>query len=154
MILQSFVYASTRDLKIFCSIMWSIWKHRNSVVWNNRHKTPFQVTNEASATLFQWQQAQVTQMRQSSCFDRECLMVWQPPPSGWLTCNVDAAFFENDDGRSSYDCILRNETGGFVAGRGCRLSGALDFRVAKALAFRAVLSWITQMCTLSLTASM
>lgn len=61
---------SIKDLKMLCSVMWSIWNHRNSVVWNNRNKTCSQVTNKASSTLFQWQQAQVTQNRQSACYDR------------------------------------------------------------------------------------
>ena len=64
-----------------------------------------------------------------------------PPPPGWLTCNVDAAFFDKEC-KSSFGCILRDDSGGFVACCGGRLVGALDPRVAEALAFREALSWL------------
>lgn len=126
---------------MMCVVMWSIWNHRNAVVWNRRYKTCSQVINEASSTLFQWQQAQVSQDRQSACHAGEGMMVWHPPPLGWETCNVDAAFFEKEN-RSSYGCNLRDSSGSFVAGRGGQLLGALDSRVAEALAFREALSWL------------
>lgn len=62
-------------------------------------------------------------------------------PSGWLTCNLDATFFEKDY-KCSFRCILRYETRGFLAGCGGRLTGALDPRVVEFMAFREALSWI------------
>lgn len=79
MVVNLFDTLSLKDLELICSVMWSIWNHRNSVVWNNLVKTCIQVTNEASSSLFQWQQAQVTQNRQSNCLEREGMMVWHPP---------------------------------------------------------------------------
>lgn len=102
------------------------------------------VINEASSSVFQWQQAQVSQNRISSCISREGMLTWKPPPSGWLSCNVDAAFWEKES-RGSFGCILRDESGDFVAGYGGKLSGAIDSRVAEALAFREALSWLKKL---------
>lgn len=99
---------------------------------------------KASSSLFQWKQAQVNQNRQSACYGREGMMVWHPPPQGGQTCNVDAAFFEKDN-RSSYGCILRDDSGNFVAGCGGRLLGALEPRVPEALAFLEALSWLKKL---------
>lgn len=110
MILNLFDSMPTKELELICSLASSIWNHRNSVVWNNRFKTPSHVINEASSTLFQWQQA-----------------------------------FSEKDGRSSFGCILIDETGSFMAGCGGQLSGALDPRVAEVLAFREALSWLKNM---------
>lgn len=96
---------------MFYSIMWGIWNHKNSVVWYNHHKSPTQVINDASSTLFQLQQAQVNQDRQGPCFDREGLLVWKPPPPGWLTYNIYADFHKSDD-KSSFGCIVRDDSGG------------------------------------------
>lgn len=79
--------------------------------------------------------------RHSASLVREGMMVWHPPPTGWRSCSIDAAFFE-EDGRSSYGCILRDEADSFVAGCGGRLLGALNSRVAEALVFREALSWL------------
>lgn len=70
---------SVKDLEICCSIMWSLWNHRNVVVWDNKYKSCSQVLNEASSSLCQWQQAQVCLNRHSDCLAREGLMVWHPP---------------------------------------------------------------------------
>lgn len=111
------------------------------MVWNRKHKTSVPVANEATTTLFQWQQAQVTQNRLSSCLSGE---VWKPPPPGWLTCNVDVALFDKEN-KISLGCILRNDSGDFVAGYGGRLTGAFEPRVAEALAFREARSWLKKL---------
>lgn len=103
------MFFDSLDLKVLevcCSILWSLWNHRNSVVWDNKYKTCAQVLNEASSSLFQWQQAQVCQNRISAHFHRERMLVWQPPPSGWKSCSVDAAFEEKEN-KSAYGFVLR-----------------------------------------------
>lgn len=72
------------------------------------------------------------------------MLIWQPPPTGWKTCSVDAAYFENEN-KSAYGFVLRDDHGNFVAGCGGRLMGALDARVAEMLAFREALSWLKNM---------
>lgn len=49
-----------KALEVCCSIFWR--NHRNSVVWDNKYETCVQVLNEASSSIFQWQQAQVSQI--------------------------------------------------------------------------------------------
>lgn len=83
MVVKFFDRLDLKDLELCVSIMWSLWNHRNLVVWENRYKSCAQFLNEASSSTFQWQQAQVCQNRHSACFNREGMMVWQPPPPGW-----------------------------------------------------------------------
>lgn len=112
------------------------------MVKDNKYKSCSRVLNEAHSSLFQWQQAQVCLNRHSVCLPRKGLMVWNPPPpAGWKSCNIDASYFEND-GRSSYGCILQDDSVSFVASCGGRLQGALDSRVVEALALREALTWL------------
>lgn len=110
------------------------------MVWENKYKSCVQILNEASSSIFQWRQTQVCQNRRITCFGREGMMVWHPPPSGWKTYNVDATLFDKEN-KSAYCFVLRDDQGGFVAGCGGRLLGALDVRVVEVLAFRETFSW-------------
>lgn len=96
---------SNHNLGLFCAIAWSIWSHRNSVVWNNRFKGPSMVVNEASVQLFQWQSAQVKNAVPLHLNPREGVAVWQKPVYGWVTCNVDAAISMSTNS-SAFGCIL------------------------------------------------
>lgn len=53
-----FASLNSKELELLCSVAWSIWSHRNGVVWDHRHQSPSRVVNGVSTTIFQWQQAQ------------------------------------------------------------------------------------------------
>lgn len=56
-VINAFESLPQSELQIFRALMWSIWNHRNSVVWNSKYKNSVLVINEASSTFFHWQQA-------------------------------------------------------------------------------------------------
>lgn len=106
-------------LELICSVAWSIWDHRNSVVWNHGNRIPKLVVNEASSMVFQWQK----------------------PLQGWLTCNIDAAI-NSHKFSSSFGCVLRNDAGLFIAAYGGKLEGIADPKIAEAMTFGEALSWL------------
>lgn len=88
-------HKTSKELEIIGTVLWQIWSHRNNVVWNKKAQTPSLVVNSAGSALFQWQRAQVKQNQDSILNDREGVLIWQKPKLGWLSCNVDAAVFED-----------------------------------------------------------
>lgn len=82
MFLNVFDTLFLKDLEMFSVVLWGVWNHRNSVVWNNNYKSHAQMVNDASSNIFQWQQAQLKQDRQGPCFNREGLLLWKTPQSG------------------------------------------------------------------------
>lgn len=113
------------------------------MVWNKKFQPPSVVINGASSLLFQWQTTQTKQAIYSSLNDREGVLIWKRPNPGWFSCNVDAAVFKGGN-KSSFECLLRNDQGGFVAGYGGSFDGIDNPKYAEALAFREVLSWLTK----------
>lgn len=143
-ILKCFESLSTKELELFCAITWSLWDHRNKVVWRNHFQSPASTVNSASTILFQWQQVQANHFCSVSLNQREGVVSWQRPIAGWYTCNVDAAVF-SEEMRSSFGCLIRDELGNFVAGCGGNLWGIIDPKVAEAMAFREALSWLKRL---------
>lgn len=102
------------------------------------------MVNGASSRLFQWQQAQVSQFFYNAGNKREGVFTWQRPISGWVTCNIDAAVFNNKL-LSTFGCLIRDENGDFLAGTGGQFRGIVDPKVAEAMTFREALSWLKRM---------
>lgn len=131
---------TTKAFEMFSMVAWSLWNHRNTVVWRGHHQTPKMVVQTASDQLVQWKKAQSnnnTLMRSHS----EGATKWQKPQQGWFSCNVDVAV-SSDRKTSLFGCLLRDANGEFVAGYGGAFLGDLDPKIAEAMAFREALSWV------------
>lgn len=76
-------------------------------------------------------------------------MIWRRPDTGWVTCNIDVTVFERS-GKNSFECLLINDMGDFVARYGDNLVEIPDPKIVKALVFREVLSWMKEMCVTGL----
>jgi ribonuclease HI len=60
---------------------------------------------------------------------------WQPPPSGWRKCNVDAAF-DASAGQGATAAVLRSDDGSFAGGRARWYPHGLDALMMEAIACR------------------
>lgn len=119
-------------------VAWSLWRHRNAVVWKSKHQTPHLVIQSACDLLEQWQKS--PKINNVVVYNRrEGVTKWKKPQQGWFTCNIDAAVF-SENNLSSFGCLLRDEYGSFVAGYGGSFMGDLDPKIAEAMAFREALS--------------
>ena len=62
-------------------------------------------------------------------------MRWEKPPSGWVKCNTDGAFYEQQ-GQGATGAVLRNDTGDFLRGGAKWYNHCLDALSMEALACR------------------
>lgn len=69
---------------------------------------------------------------------------WHKPPPTFLKCNTDAAVFV-DAASVGLSCVLRDETGNFVACRARRLLGLPPVRECEALALLDALKWVLEL---------
>ncbi|KAK6116806.1 hypothetical protein DH2020_049436 [Rehmannia glutinosa] len=122
-------------------ILWDLWYNRNEIVWNRKSKSAHQVLNLASSLLFQWQVAQVAEVANWNVSHSDGAMRWKRPNAGWLKCNVDAAVFTQSQ-KLGYSGVLRDEKGKFIAAIQGDLRGPMTPKVAEAMNFREVLSWV------------
>lgn len=60
---------------------------------------------------------------------------WQPPPMGWIKCNIDGAF-DPTQGQGATAAVLRDERGSFQGGRAQWYSHGLDALMMESLACR------------------
>jgi hypothetical protein len=79
-------------------LFWSIWHHRNDVIWNDNPSLPNQIKHDENYNL------------PPPNIDR-----WEKPRFGWIKCNVDAAFF-CDVGVTTIEACFRDHVGNFMVG--------------------------------------
>ncbi|XP_024633515.1 uncharacterized protein [Medicago truncatula] len=93
--------------------LWSLWKSRNSKLWEATDTTPISIVTRAKDAINEW-----------SCMQREKAPIhhansvhsWIKPPIGTIKCNVDAAAFNNNS-IMGYGMCFRDYTGTFLLGK-------------------------------------
>ncbi|RHN55891.1 putative RNA-directed DNA polymerase [Medicago truncatula] len=93
--------------------LWSLWKSRNSKLWEATDTTPISIVTRAKDVINEW-----------SCMQREKAPIhhansvhsWIKPPIGTIKCNVDAAAFNNNS-IMGYGMCFRDYTGTFLLGK-------------------------------------
>lgn len=131
---------STSGVEFFCMLAWSLWNHRNAVVWRGKFNTPQLVCHSAHEFMQQWKKAQARPLVETNL--REVRKArWQRPHQGSLSCNVDAAI-SAERKVCSFGCLLRDDQGRFIAGYGGASLGNIDPKIVEAMAFREALVWV------------
>lgn len=131
---------SSDQLDMVTMVIWFIWLNRNKRVWRNKQQPSVVVVQEAHCSLLEWKE-----VRKQDNVPRSRV---QPHNSGWKKqevglkkCNVDAGLFP-EDGKVGYGCVVRDDTGRFVAGMQGLLIGLFSPSVAEAMGIREALSWL------------
>lgn len=127
------------------SLLWSIWRTCNNLVWQNKKASPASVVFLSSSLLHQWAQAQnKIEMPLAAFLDtEEGVDTWQKPHTGGIKINVDAATFSNF-GTFSYACIARNEVWDPIEAITSCKQGSLPPVLAEVMGIREALCWIKQ----------
>ncbi|KAG8642546.1 hypothetical protein MANES_12G097720v8 [Manihot esculenta] len=98
-------------------ICWTLWHNKNNVVWKAQGRTTSGVFFMALKFLQQWRGACSDSI---SCTNvMSALIVWSPPPQGWIKVNINASL---NSQRSSlgFGCVVRDANGRFMAAKaGC-----------------------------------
>lgn len=123
------------------AIMWSLWKNRNQVVWENKRALANFVASVMSL-LQAWLQVNVRDAEKHNSYGPEFQSpIWVKPDVGWFKINVDAAVFEFDGAVSA---AVRNWNGLFMGGFVRRHQGVIDPTVLELLTIREALSWLKE----------
>jgi hypothetical protein len=115
-ILQCF---NEQQLITFAMTSWSLWRKRNTKLWENKVETVMQVINKANYTLEAWNHANNKAANRMMQAQPDQQLHWQPPPAEYLKCNIDAA----QENKVSMKACLRDKSGSFVAAFSCHDSG-------------------------------
>lgn len=92
-------------------LLWSIWRRRNLKLWEEKIEEVAQVIFRASSAMDEWKLA--NKFHGDPLPSQESKNIWVSPPHGWLKCNIDAAFFKEQN-LTSFGCCLRDEDGTFI----------------------------------------
>ncbi|KAL2487988.1 uncharacterized protein Fot_41280 [Forsythia ovata] len=99
------------------------------------------MVNSATNFLQQWRDANQSLSQTTASSHRPEIDRWNPPPTGSLNLNTDAAIFENQR-KTGLGLVIRDYLGSFVATRVVPVQGIVDPLIAEALRVREGLSWI------------
>lgn len=98
-------------LALFIMVLWSLWCKRNLKCWENVDESAGQVLARAVDVLSYWRIARRAVQRGAS--PDQVLISWQPPPHGFMKCNIDAAIFDTSNHVGMGAC-MHDEIGQFV----------------------------------------
>lgn len=98
--------------------LWQIWKERNSMLWEGKHRNAVQAIHISASHLAEWEAARCSPLKkhgQGSSRTDGC-PAWHPPDPGAVKVNVDAAFFA-DTSQLGIGMVLRDAGGAHILGR-------------------------------------
>jgi ribonuclease HI len=102
-------------------LLWSLWKSRNTKLWETMDTSSTFICSRAKDTLQEWS---CMQRAKDQRFNTEQSTSWVKPPMGRIKCNVDAALFSNNT-MMGYGMCFRDFFGQLLYGKsGYLLSSA------------------------------
>lgn len=127
------------ELSKFVTILWAIWKQRNSLLWNNRIDTPSRVVVTPMSSLYDWMSLARSNKETQEVGTRS--RTWTPPPIGSVKCTIDAAFFD-DIQSAGVSMVVRHDEGRFLMARTTLIKGVCCVKEGEAIGLLEALSWI------------
>jgi len=91
-------------------VLWSLWKDRNSKLWENSDSAPTFIVQSAKDSLNEWCYMQHHKNQGQQVHHS---VLWTKPPPPFLKFNVDCALFNNNS-VAGYGLYIRNSTGQFI----------------------------------------
>ncbi|KAM6584918.1 hypothetical protein CsatB_011920 [Cannabis sativa] len=120
---------------------WSIWHHRNQLVWMEKQPTVDDVILFAKLSFEEWSNAQKLSIVTNLVSRQVEIEHWTKPLYPRIKVNVDGAVFM-DSRRFGYGCVARDSLGAVVkAKRGSR-EGVFEPLLVEAMSIKEALSWI------------
>jgi hypothetical protein len=87
---------SNSDASKVAILLWFIWQNRNNLVWNNSKSSAQQLGIQAVQYWQQWATVNGLLQQHQQPVEQHIAagssLQWQPPPSGYLKCNVMLVF--------------------------------------------------------------
>ncbi|CAA7025874.1 unnamed protein product [Microthlaspi erraticum] len=95
---------------------WTVWlicKSRNEFLFAQRNVHPQEDVDRGTQGVAEWIVANPNVLNQEKEERRPLSSKWEPPQQGWLKCNFDSLFKENDD-FMDVGWIIRDERGNYI----------------------------------------
>jgi ribonuclease HI len=93
--------------------LWSLWKSRNLLLWDDSDTTPILTITRAQDVLHEWS---CVQKAKHPTHHDDQLPSWEKPPHGSIKCNVDAALL-NGNSVMCYGLCFRDSSGNLLFGK-------------------------------------
>ncbi|XP_075492415.1 uncharacterized protein LOC142530463 [Primulina tabacum] len=132
---------SGAELSKFVTILWAIWKQKNSLLWNNHIDTLSRVVVRAMRFLNDWISLAKSNKGSQEAGPRNQTCRWTPPLIGAVKCNIDAAFFE-DIKSAGISMVVRDEEGRLLMARTNLIKVLRCVKEGEAIGLLEALSWI------------
>lgn len=113
-------------------------------VWNDLDIPPATSISMTSKLYSEWLHDRSIHNNSSPHQPHVQRTTWEPPPTGFLTCNLEAALFDDIQAFGSGFCIL-GEDGIFIKTRNCIFNGSPTPAQAEEWALLLVIQWITDL---------
>ncbi|XP_057802917.1 uncharacterized protein LOC131018209 [Salvia miltiorrhiza] len=126
-------------------MLWQIWRDRNGVVWRDQFPVPARSVEAAAAAWSDWKLAR--KLVVPSCSPAAPVARcsgWHSLPAGHIKCNVDAAFFDEEN-KTGLGLVIRDYEGAFVVGKSVQLMGRRSVEEGELLGIKEALSWIKEL---------
>jgi len=104
---------SLRQQSLVATILWSLWKNRNSKLWEDIDNSSGFIVTRAKTRINEWSCMQRVKLPMNNV---DTSLTWSRPPEGTIKCNVDAAFFNNNS-IMGYVICFRNSSGVLILGK-------------------------------------
>ncbi|KAM1096817.1 hypothetical protein ACFX19_014560 [Malus domestica] len=101
---------SKESFELLLILVWSIWRVHNDFLWSGIEVSPLDTHLRAQTWLAEFRKWNVVVHQPSSVQ----ITRWQPPSSGWIKCNFDAAWDE-EGSIGGFVMVVRDAKGGFLA---------------------------------------
>jgi ribonuclease HI len=98
---------------LVATILWSLWKNRNSKLWEDIDNSSEFIVTRAKTTINEWSCIQRAKLPMNNA---NTSLTWSKPPEGTIKCNVDAASFNNNS-IMGYGICFRNSSGVLIIGK-------------------------------------
>jgi ribonuclease HI len=129
------------------TLLWFMGQNRNNLVWNDNNSSAQQIGVQAAQFWQQWAlingrlDEQQQHIYQQTTVSRE--EQWQPPPIGYLKCNVDASCY-NMAGATGWGWCLRDHNGRFKLAGTNLVKSPLNILEGEAMAIIEAMEMIMQ----------
>ncbi|KAM6542308.1 hypothetical protein CsatB_006755 [Cannabis sativa] len=123
-------------------VCWSVWTHRNDLVWNSKHSDASEVVTMAKLNYVEWFNAQKHNVTDANLNWPTALPVeqWTTPDFPFVKVNVDGALF-SVQGRYGLGLIARSAAGMVLGARILSREGSLQPHIVQAIGIKEALSW-------------
>uniref|UniRef100_A0A803P1E8 RNase H type-1 domain-containing protein n=1 Tax=Cannabis sativa TaxID=3483 RepID=A0A803P1E8_CANSA len=131
---------SKDEFNLFLCMLWKCWNARNASVFRNQVSRPETIEQEAQEYLAFYQAAQDKRGNHSQSTSNRDLLVWEPPPVGFLKLNTDAAISSHQN-RTGGGALVCDHTGKIIAATAFNRIGLLHPQAAEGWALLEALKW-------------